>query len=108
MSASPDRLSKGRTANSGGGGVGGALCAPSPKARRKRKYPYRKADEIEADIGAAETELRQLEELMASPDLYRDGERVKQTTRAFEEAKAHLHELYEHWDEAVELNGPNR
>ncbi len=41
---------------------------------------------------------------MASPDLYRDGDKVKETTKAFEEAKAQLQQLYEHWEEAVELN----
>ena len=41
---------------------------------------------------------------LASPELYRDGERVKKTTQAFEETKAKLQQLYEHWEEAVELN----
>jgi ATP-binding cassette subfamily F protein 3 len=77
---------------------------PATQPKRKRKYPYRKVPDIEADIAAAETELRQVEQLLASPDLYRDGERVKQTTRAFEETKARLQQLYEHWEEAVELN----
>jgi ATP-binding cassette subfamily F protein 3 len=85
-----------------------AAGAVPARARRKRKYPYRKVEDIEGDIALAETELQQLEERMASPELYRDGERVKQTTRAFEEAKARLQQLYEHWEEAVELNGPNR
>lgn len=78
---------------------------PSADSRkRKRRFPYRKVDEIEADIAAGETRLRELEQRMASPDLYRDGERVKETTRAFEEVKAQLQQLYEHWEEAVELN----
>jgi hypothetical protein len=42
---------------------------------------------------------------MGSPDLYRDGERVKETTRAFDATKARLAQLYEHWEEASELNG---
>ena len=46
----------------------------------------------------------ELEQLLASPDLYRDGERVKGTMRAFEETKVRLQQLYEHWEEAVELN----
>ena len=41
---------------------------------------------------------------VASPDLYRDGEKVKETTSAFEATKAKLKELYAHWEEAVELN----
>jgi ATP-binding cassette subfamily F protein 3 len=78
---------------------------PPPESRkRKRRFPYRKVEELEAEISAAETQLRDLEERMASPDLYRDGDRVKETTRAFEETKAELQQLYEHWEEAVELN----
>jgi ATP-binding cassette subfamily F protein 3 len=73
------------------------------KEKRKRKFPYRKVEEIEADIALAEEEVAELEQLMASPDLYRDGERVKETTRAFEETKARLARLYEHWEEASEL-----
>jgi ATP-binding cassette, subfamily F, member 3 len=73
-------------------------------AKRKRRFPYRKTEEIEADIAATETQLRALEEQMASPDLYRDGDKVKDTTRAFEETKVKLAQLYEQWEEAVELN----
>ncbi len=80
------------------------MAAASKPAKRKRRFPYRKTDEIEADIAATETRLRELEEQMASPDLYRDGDKVKETTRSFEETKAKLAQLYEHWEEAVELN----
>jgi ATP-binding cassette subfamily F protein 3 len=81
----------------------GSVRAAAP-AKRKRRFPYRKVADLEADIAGTEAEVKQLEELMASPDLYRDGDRVRQTTRAFEEARARLQQLYEHWEEAVELN----
>jgi ATP-binding cassette subfamily F protein 3 len=78
---------------------------PEREARkRKRRFPYRKVEDLEADIAKGETELRELEQTLASPDLYRDGDRVKQTTKAFEDIKARLQQLYEHWEEAVELN----
>ena len=48
--------------------------------------------------------LRELEERLASPDLYKEGDKVKQTTKEFEEIKIELARLYEHWEEAVELN----
>jgi ATP-binding cassette subfamily F protein 3 len=70
----------------------------------KRQFPYRKVEDIEADIAAAEALLRELEQRMATPELYRDGEKVKETTRAFEETKERLAGLYAHWEEAVELN----
>jgi ATP-binding cassette subfamily F protein 3 len=81
-----------------------ATNAPPARVKRKRRFPYRKVEDLEADIAASETKLRELERLMASPDLYRDGERVKETTKAFEETKGELQRLYEHWEEAVELN----
>jgi ATP-binding cassette subfamily F protein 3 len=82
-----------------------AANGPAPaKPKRKRRFPYRKVEDLEADIATEETRLRELEQLLASPDLYREGERVKETTRAFEETKARLQQLYEHWEEAVEMN----
>ena len=78
--------------------------ASTKPPRRKRRFPYRKVEDLEADIAAAETRLRELEQRMASPELYRDGDKVKETTRSFEETKVQLQQLYEHWEEAVELN----
>jgi ATP-binding cassette subfamily F protein 3 len=74
------------------------------KAKRKRRFPYRKVEELEAEIAAREQRLKELEELLASPELYRDSERVKETMKAFEDTKSQLQYLYEHWEEAVELN----
>jgi ATP-binding cassette subfamily F protein 3 len=74
------------------------------RTKRKRRFPYRKVEELEAEIAQQEEQLKQLEALLASPELYRDGDRVKQTTQAFAETKGWLAQLYEHWEEAVELN----
>jgi ATP-binding cassette subfamily F protein 3 len=76
----------------------------SPGSRKRRRFPYRKVEDLEAAIAAEETRLRELEALLASPDLYRDGDKVKETTRSFEVTKTRLQQLYEHWEEAVELN----
>lgn len=77
---------------------------PMAGAKRKRRFPYRKLEDLEAEISGAEKRLRELETLLASPDLYRDGEKVKQSTRDFEQTKAQLQQLYDHWEEAVELS----
>ncbi len=74
-------------------------------AKRKRQYPYRKVEELEAEIAEKETLVRELEERLASPELYREGAKVQEVTDAFEDAKARLVQLYAHWEEAVELNG---
>src|SRR5262249_31260431 len=63
------------------------IAGSTKKEKRKRKFPYRKVEDIEADIALAEEELADLEQLMASPELYRDGEKVKETTKAFESTK---------------------
>jgi ATP-binding cassette subfamily F protein 3 len=78
--------------------------APPKPAKRKRQFPYRKVEDLEADIAAEEAEARRLEESLASPDLYRDANKFRDVMRQFEEAKAKLLKLYEHWEEAVELN----
>ncbi len=85
--------------------VASRTAAAPVKEKKKRKFPYRKVADIEADIAARETELAEVEERMASPELYRDAEKVKQTTARFEELKGEIAHLYEHWEEAVELGG---
>jgi ATP-binding cassette subfamily F protein 3 len=81
-----------------------AVEASKSKERRRRRFPYRKIEDLEAEIAAVEALVKELENRLASPDLYRDGDKVKETTRAFEETKARLRALYEHWEEALELN----
>ncbi|MFN5290716.1 MAG: ABC-F family ATP-binding cassette domain-containing protein [Planctomycetia bacterium] len=72
--------------------------------KKKRKFPYRKVEDIEADISKLEQERDQLEKQMIDPDLYRDGNKVKQVTKSLEETKQKLETLYEHWEEAVSLS----
>jgi ATP-binding cassette subfamily F protein 3 len=81
-----------------------AANAAAARQKQKRRFPYRKVADLEADISASEARLRELEELLASPQIYRDGEKVKETMRSFDDTKKRLQELYEHWEEAVDLN----
>ncbi len=81
-----------------------ARAAAPEKAKKKRKFPYRKVEDIETELAEAETELASVEELLGTPELYKDGEKVKQTTARFEELKVRIATLYEHWEEAVEMN----
>jgi len=84
-------------------GASGDGTASQP-ARRKRKFPYRKVADLEGEIAAAEARMAQLHDDLANPDLYRDGQRVKETRAAYEEVERDLARLYEHWEEAAELN----
>jgi ATP-binding cassette, subfamily F, member 3 len=81
-----------------------AKATSGKAAKRKRRFPYRKVEEIEAEIAQHETRLAEFEKLLASSELYREGDKVKETMQAFEDTKEKLKNLYEHWEEAVELN----
>lgn len=74
-------------------------------ARRKRKFPYRKVKDLEADIAACEARIEELHQTLASPQLMRDGQLVKQTTAELDQRHEQLEQLLEHWEEASELNG---
>jgi ATP-binding cassette subfamily F protein 3 len=98
------RAQQGQPKKSEPAAVKPATAEVSKPAKRKRRFPYRKVEDIEADIARGEAQLKELEQLLASAELYRDGDRVKDTMRSFEETKVRLQQLYEHWEEASELN----
>ncbi len=85
-------------------------AAPKPNGRvrptrQKRKFPYRKVADLEADIAACETRIEELHQALASPDLLRDGQRVRQAKTELDQRSEQLEQLLEHWEEASELNG---
>lgn len=77
---------------------------PDKERKRKRKFPFRKVADLEAEIVEYEELVERLQSDLGDPAVLRDGDRVKETMEAFEEAQEHLDGLYEHWEEAVELN----
>ncbi|MBX7104660.1 MAG: ABC-F family ATP-binding cassette domain-containing protein [Gemmataceae bacterium] len=76
--------------------------AASATAKKKWKYPYRKVNEIEADIAVMEETQTAAKAALESPEIYRDHEKVKETMAALESAGTRLTELYEHWEEMME------
>ncbi len=72
--------------------------------RPKRKFPYRKVKVLEADIAECEARIGQLHQDLISPDVLRDGEQVKRAKVDLEQQEQRLSQLYEHWEEASELN----
>ncbi|MGI6416998.1 MAG: ABC-F family ATP-binding cassette domain-containing protein [Thermoguttaceae bacterium] len=72
--------------------------------RRKRRFPYRKVEEIEAEIFERESRLEQLQTALSDPATLRDGDRVRQTMSQIAGEQEKLGTLYEHWEEATELN----
>jgi ATP-binding cassette subfamily F protein 3 len=72
--------------------------------RRKRRFPYRKVEDIEADIQARETHLEQLHAALALPETHRDGQKARQLKAEIAELQQTVETLYAHWEEAAELN----
>jgi ATP-binding cassette subfamily F protein 3 len=83
---------------------GGNTAVPEP-TKRKRKYPYRKVAEIEAEIHDREQAIARLHQELATPEVLRNGQLVVQMNRELEEHSTTLEQLVEHWQEALELNG---
>ncbi len=94
----------GKTTTQKGGGKSEPRPATDKPARRKRRFPYRKVADIEADIAACEARIAQLHDDLASPEVHRDGQRVRQAATELEEQQQQLTVLYEHWEEASERN----
>jgi ATP-binding cassette, subfamily F, member 3 len=97
------RPSPPRTGSSRVNDPAGASESTKP-AKRKRRFPYRKIEDIERDIADKEATLKQLEAEMADPQIHRMPDRIREVTRQHEALKAELPGLYEHWEEAAELN----
>jgi ATP-binding cassette subfamily F protein 3 len=72
--------------------------------KRRRRFPYRKVADLEAEILEKETEIENLHTRLADGATHRDGELVRNLKRQIDEQQAALGTLYEHWEEAVELN----
>ena len=71
---------------------------------KKRRFPYRKIEEIEADILTQETAVEELHAELTLPETHRDGQRVREINTELERLAESIRTLYEHWEEAAELN----
>lgn len=81
-----------------------ASAAGGKGEKRKRKFPYRKSAEIEAEIAQVEAEVAELEDLLGQPATWRDAVKARDLQLRYDDQKRNLEKLYEHWDEAMELN----
>ena len=74
------------------------------KPRRKRRFAYRKVEDLEAEIFEREAKIEELHEALAAPETHRDGERVREVKNEIAQEQETLKELYAHWEEAGEMN----
>lgn len=83
---------------------------PAPAAKsdgkpaRKRKFPYRKVEDLEKEIFQREGRLEELQAALAEPDTHRDGDRVRRVMADIDSEQQTLQTLYAHWEEATEMN----
>ncbi len=72
--------------------------------RRKRKFKYRKVADLESDIAELESHIAGLHTQMLEPANLRDGRKMKELQNSLAECEAKLMLVYEHYEEACELN----
>ena len=82
----------------------GSVKGKPKTEKRKRKYPYRKVSDIEDEIFVRETHIQTLNEDMLKPEVLRNGEKIKELQAQLKEEEDAIKQLYEHWEEASELN----
>lgn len=76
---------------------------PVPKST-KRRFPYRKVDDLEREIAERESRVQEIQLSLADPNVLRDGDRVRAIKAEIAQQQETLQTLYAHWEEAVELN----
>ena len=87
--------------------------SPAPRAKsnttskqstKKRRFPYRKVTDLEDEIFIRETHIQQRQCELTEPSVLRDGERVREVKQEIQREQETIKTLYEHWEEATELN----
>ena len=68
------------------------------EAQRLEKRRQKELAELEAELEVAETELAEIEQAMADPALYADGERWRQSSARHGELKERVDALYRRWE----------
>ncbi len=96
---------KGSEASTGGDSQSSlSKIDPSKDSKRKRKFPYRKTTDLEAEILEMETSIEEMHKRMLEPENLRDGRKMKELQRQLADEEAKLLQRYEHYEEACELN----
>jgi ATP-binding cassette subfamily F protein 3 len=79
---------------------------PSPLSTspKVRKFPFRKISDIEEEIFARETQIMAWNDDLLRPEIARNNERTKAIHQEIKEEQEKIALLYEHWEEAGNLN----
>ncbi len=101
---SPAKSDSTKSAHQGGSTNGHSTASNTKSEKRKRKFPYRKVADLEQTITTAEAELEALHGRMLEPENLRDGRIMKELQQLLADTEQQLLQLYEHYEEACELN----
>ncbi|MEX2138288.1 MAG: ABC-F family ATP-binding cassette domain-containing protein [Pirellulales bacterium] len=82
-----------------------SVATTEPPPKRKRRFPYRKVVELEQEIHDRETAIKSINASLSDPAVLRNGEQVRALKLDLAIHQETLALLYDHWEEAVELNG---
>ena len=100
-----DGGSSAASSNSPGSKRAASSSAKTPKKdNTRRRFPYRKVADIEEEIFSREATLEDLHDELSQGETHRDGDRVRQINVEISEQQEAVRLLYEHWDEATDLN----
>ncbi len=89
---------------SGAGQTPSGVTNTKKPQRKQRRFRFRKVEDIEQDIFGLESQIEESQDELAFPETHRDGNRVRQIKENMASMQERLKELYEHWEEANELN----
>jgi ATP-binding cassette subfamily F protein 3 len=84
-----------------------AKPAPSTKANGKKgtKTRIRTVEDVEQDIERAETQVKEIEEALAQAAFQADADLLTQLSAEYEQAKQHVDELMDEWEQIANLAG---
>lgn len=111
-----DLIQRGQTTSAGDERKPPVVSSPKPTGRsdddgrdrpqpaKKRRFPYRKVEDLEQEIFQLESLLEESHTALALPETHRDGRRVRQLKNQIQQQQTALETLYAHWEEATELN----
>jgi len=82
--------------------VGPTPKTPGVKIVKKKKSDSRSAELIESDISSAEQLLARISEQMGTPEVARDGEKLKTLNVEYRATENKLRGLYEEWERVTQ------
>ncbi len=102
-----DRAANDRNGSARGGGSNSGTrpaSGGSKETKKKKKYPFRKATDIEREIAGVEAEMGNLEHALGLSETWKDADLARASQERYDEMAESLKALYEHWEEALEYN----